>query len=219
LICAGCAGGQTGEESSLLCVDEPALPLRLDEVSQLGFSANDVLALAQGERRASLRWIQTQGYAYGPESEPGVLTVNVTSLGSARYINVVPNEEYVGPEPTIDLCKPRVEVDVQVSMTSEGGALNEQFTETLRSERAGVVTLNHDLDAAKLGGSFAFTQRAFDNERLYRLSVTNKYTAQTLAGALDAYFEHEQGSDSDDSVSSRNVSVACWQTPLESNCR
>jgi len=81
--CGAKAGGQTGEETDDGCVFASS-PLSLQEPSPLGFSAGQVLALAEGQQSAAFGWLQTTGFSYGPESGTGQVTV-ATPTVSAVY--------------------------------------------------------------------------------------------------------------------------------------
>src|SRR4051812_15862013 len=68
--CGAQAGGQTGEETDDGCVFSTS-PLSLQEPSPLGFSAGQVLALADGKQSAAFVWLEAPGFSYGPESGMG----------------------------------------------------------------------------------------------------------------------------------------------------
>src|SRR5688500_13866468 len=71
-------GGQFGEEAGAHCEVVGRTPLALDEVSPLGFSAADVLALAEGQHDEVLSWVEAGG------SSP--LTLTVAQVGDIEYL-------------------------------------------------------------------------------------------------------------------------------------
>lgn len=136
-------GGQFGEEAGAHCVVLTETPLALDEISPLGFSAQELLALAAGASEHELDWVQL--------GQTTSLSLAVTSLDSASYVEqgVERDEGYGGPEPW---CPNVVKVAVRLELSTEDGALAESAETALTSEGADRVSLTLPLDA--VAGSF-----------------------------------------------------------------
>jgi hypothetical protein len=102
----------------------------------LGFSAQDVIALVSGEHRASLSWLESANVDYGPETGRSEITFTVEAIGRPRFIDREPRPRPGGTE--IDLpelfapsCGDSIELDVRMSVATEGGALDELVETTV----------------------------------------------------------------------------------------
>lgn len=107
LVLSSCAGGQTGDSGDVgaFC-SATAEDVELDEVTPTGFSAREVLALAEGVHTAP-------GYAFGVDGDTWAyeysvdvsheVTVEVSYAGGARYIvfdyTDPSSDELGGPKP------------------------------------------------------------------------------------------------------------------------
>lgn len=144
------------------CV-ETVTVIGLDEVSALGFAPAELLTLAAGEHSSPMVWgtgimesIAT--VSFGPESGAGTLSATITHKGGeARYVASTPkaSEELDGGFAS---CADRVEVDVEVTLASAGGALMETFVAPLRGTTAKVAALSHAVELKDLEGSLELTK-------------------------------------------------------------
>jgi hypothetical protein len=205
VLASGCAhtGGQTGEEQGS-CWSK-LTPLSLDAESPLGFSAQDSLSLAAGEHTATLHWIPSTRYAYGPESADGQLQVTITSLGSARYATQDSGQGFDEL-----LCLPSVLTDVAVEFDSAGGAFHESFQGVLAASNRDSATLSATLLGTHLAGSFAFDPTALGDRTFAQLTLNLSFGAGSFSGAVNAGLEQTHGIGSDSSVSLETVPLACW---------
>jgi len=98
-------------------------PLALDEVSAAGFSAQDLLDLAQGSRAATLTWVTDASTD---------LTVTVADPVNARFRD---NEAGECSNDMYYFCPDDLAVDVSMTFATGDGAFSEAWTQTLsRSE-------------------------------------------------------------------------------------
>jgi hypothetical protein len=152
----------TAGEGGELC-SESARPLSLEEGTELGFSAAQVLGWASGEHRESLLW-REQGQSFGPEQGRSELTLTVEPLG-ARFIDRAPKQRSDGSEegPAIalaeigyesDPCADSIALDVRLGIATAGGALAESVETTLHARARDVLTGNVTLPLDQLSGSF-----------------------------------------------------------------
>jgi hypothetical protein len=212
VLCCGCAaGGQTGEETFEPCRQHAVLSLALDDVSALGFSAREVLTFAEGEHTARVQFYPSERFPYRPTEANGLVRLNVTSLGQARFIDLEPRGD--GPEL---YCADRLEIPVRVQFSTEGGAFDEAFESRLVSEFADAARLEHAFDLETLRGSFRFEPEAFSEHRLHRFGASVVFEAEGTSGRLDAAFEHSAGTSPDSSVSLQQVNIARWSPEVPS---
>jgi hypothetical protein len=202
---SGCAhtGGQTGEEQTP-CWSKQT-PLSLDEVSPLGFSAQDSLSLAAGVHSAPLHWLPATDFPYGPESGDGEVTVTVTSLGNARF--ATPSANQMQTELS---CMPSVLSDVAVDFETAGGAFHEQFQGMLVASDPASARISATVLGSHLAGSFAFDPAALGSARLAHIQLNLSFGAQSFSGAVAAGIEQIDGANAGSSASLRNVPLACW---------
>src|SRR5262245_36969972 len=135
----------------------------LDAPSPLGFSAQDMLALAP-QTELNLEWPDraAAGVSYGPESGVTKISIEVTPrTDKPRWNDRSPKQSSSGgPEPALgtldggDGCPDQLELDVSVRLRSAGGALDEQLETTLIAQNAQFARVYQQLPPAKLGGTF-----------------------------------------------------------------
>jgi len=180
-------------------------PLAVAEPSPLGFSAQDSLDLAAGEHAATLHWLTTTNYSYGPESGDSQLTVTITSLGSARFATQ-------DNQAALDdlLCRPSVLTDVTVEFDSAGGAFHERFRGVLMASNADSATLSATLLGTHLAGSFAFDPATLAGRALAQITLNLHFSAGSFSGAISAGIQETQGSGTNSSVSFENVPLSCF---------
>lgn len=144
------------------CVEEVTVLAGVEVVSELGFSAADVLASAAGSRTASMTW--SKGIddgpitiELGPEQGEAQLVVDIAHAGGeVRYIKSTLDGD--GADFSNGQCNDRLEIDVVVDVNSSGGGFAESFTAPLRATTRGIATLRHAIDLADLAGTFAPTK-------------------------------------------------------------
>jgi hypothetical protein len=198
--CGAKAGGQTGEETDDGCVFASS-PLSLQEPSPLGFSAGQVLALAEGQQSAAFGWLQTTGFSYGPESGTGQVTVRTSVTGPAKFarVDVRRGQSH---------CEDQVRIPVSVVLATAGGALDESLTVDLIATTADEAAVTALVPSAELKGAFAFVPDTLSGRRFGRLEVNLRFRARGSAGYLLAGIEGAEPAG--DSVSFQALPLACW---------
>ncbi len=152
---AGAGVGGTGIAGGFSeCVDTPS-DVTADEVTALGFSANDVLAAVGGTHETDLLWMASDLYA--THSLAGTVTPLTLTLAdavtAARYIDSQGGGCVGGDGPCL-VCQPRAEIDVEFGIQSGDGALDETFSVTLVVPSIDNSTFEVDVPAANLQGTY-----------------------------------------------------------------
>jgi hypothetical protein len=198
MLALGCAGGQTGEETTIAC-DETRADLELDEDSPLGFGAEEVLATASASS-VSLEWLATDP-PHTPESGTAELSVSLEPLGAAVFVRsraADGSEKYP--------CADRVEVDVQVALATTGGALAEMFEGKLRASESAVAELSHDFQGGNVAGALSFDAASLAGRRVTRVTFDGSFAEGALSGVLSAGLEQVSG----ENASLQQLTIACF---------
>jgi hypothetical protein len=151
----GIAGPTSGDGA--LC-SETRSALGLDEPSPPGFTANDVLAFAEGSHEATLEYLpDEQSFVVvevSPSSESTALTVTIERRGTAALVDAeVPGGSGPsdgGPSP----CPDSLEVDVGVKVATADGGFDETLEGKLVAYSTAKAMLTIPLDLEALAGSF-----------------------------------------------------------------
>lgn len=175
-------------------------PLSLQERSRLGFSAEQVLALASGEHHADAKWQQTEGVIYGPETGRSQVALRVAATGPARLARVEAAKS-ISP-----VCRDNVRIPIDVALATDGGAFDESFPATLVATSSAEASVSQSLDHGELRGSFAFSPETLGARRFLRLDVDLRFSSESTAGYLLGGIEGGDGS----SASFQPVPLACW---------
>jgi hypothetical protein len=160
-LLAGCKGG--GSEDG--CRDV-VHPIDLDDPTDLGFTAADVVALAPPGGQVELLWPGTAGTT--------ALTVGFTDAGEARFV------DFEQRDPNAE-CHQRIEVDGTLGFSTADGAFAETFQGVvLTASVAEVAWLDHRFDLEQVRGTYDAATYAPDQ-------FCSDY--QSLEGALSASFD------------------------------
>ena len=146
MACSGSGNDKTDLGDSPYC-DDTVTVLGVDDVGTLGFSGQDMLALAEGTHDETFVWTRT--------AESSALSLVVRhDGGEVRQVE----SEAVYPEgTTVDIgieCPDRIEVDVAVTFETADGAFAEAWDLALVAVSAGTVAMDVVLDPDALGGSY-----------------------------------------------------------------
>ena len=211
MLAAGCSvdatrsadGSQFGEEDTP-CAVVDRVELALDEVTELGFSAAELLALAEGEHASTLTWTET-GEATG-------VTVQVTyDGGAAERVDYEIVQSGTGEEPAIEIaCADTVEVPVTFAVHTDDGQLAEEWAAPLVGVVAGQTTAQADLAAPQ--GSFDPWQHVADDSGYDYLSawLELRFDAQGSSGTVHAQGEGGDRSDPDGAVYANHLELGSW---------
>lgn len=159
-------GGTLGSSGAIgNCDAKPSDLDSLDQKTKLGFSANDILAFSAGVHETKIRWGEGDFATFGPETGEHGLRIEVTrASGKPRFVAYEEHksngDDNIGTA-DIGLAYPdcsqlgAVEIDVDVKIKSDGGALDESGKATLRATSALWATLSLDIKAEDIQGKLA----------------------------------------------------------------
>jgi hypothetical protein len=151
LVVVGCFDkGRQDLANGPHCEDSPAV-VTLEEITELGFTGADMLALAQGEHLETLSW------AADGSTSPVLVTVTY-SEGEVRFVD----SEAVYPDTGMTIgigieCSDRVELDATIAISTEDGALAESYELTLASGDGTSVSARSSFDHEAMQGSYTFS--------------------------------------------------------------
>jgi hypothetical protein len=203
-------GPGVGEETgSDYCKKRDSEDVAPDAPTELGFSAGEVLAFVEGTHEETVTWYPQRIASYGPESGSQALTLVITRKGSPRLTHYGPDTG--GAEIGVD-CGPAIEVDVDVTLTTAQGALDERLSGTLQIKSALTASLFLRPDPNKLGGSFHITEVHTPGFKLVQLSLSITFTKFGTAGQLQPTFEMRSNGAVGASAGDRNP-LAAWGPP------
>ncbi len=195
------------------CEEQVTVLAGVDAMSALGFSAADVLSVAEGQHEGPMLWgagiadgpVQV---AFGPEAGAGKLTVAVAYQGGeVRHITSTPKQgDYEGDGGALALCNDRLEVDVAVTVDSEGGAFAESFDAPLRATTRGIGKIAHELALADIQGSFAVTKLEPANAKVAPIALDIGISGAGLFGGASSFVEVSEG----DTASAGALTIARW---------
>jgi hypothetical protein len=193
-------GGQTGDDSGVIALECDVVTQRelgLNELSFLGFSANEMLALVLGTHTLSMRWFSPEGSVDGPPSE---VTVGVELVGdTVRQLDRFDSKYGVD-------CTSLLEADAHLTLTSADGALAEEGEGTLDlGGVAGLVNASFTIPAP-LGGTYTFDPPNFNGQEPSGLGARMTFSRYGQSGALGTIYGTGR-----DAVSFRLSEWPVWQ--------
>jgi hypothetical protein len=209
-------GGETAGGSAN-CKVTSATELGLDAESALGFTANDVLAFVEGTHEETLRWYPQDGFSYAPESGEHALTVQITRDGAPRFTKYTRASNGSLGEIALagvdgEPCSDAIEIDVEVLVKTDQGALDETFPATLIVRNDKAVSIYHRFKEDKAQGSFVVTNVNLANARVVQLALSIQLTRYSMQGNFTGIVEQRLGEGPTAGVSagsSRNP-IASW---------
>jgi hypothetical protein len=173
-------------------------PLGLNEDSPLGFSAADILAFSEGTHEEAIRWNpQLSGVTLSPESGEQEITITVTASGEPRFVQPKPPENNGEEDLLIDIesgCASWVEIDVDVTVETSGGALDETFEGLLRAQSPLTSSIFYGPDPDELGGDFAVAVSGdFEGFTLAQLGLNVRFSAYGVGGTFNGLLQRVTG--------------------------
>jgi hypothetical protein len=213
LLVAACSSSATDggsnepddpKEALMGCLPVTVTPIGLDEPTALGFTAADVLAIADGDHQTTLAW--DKGGSTG-------LGVSVTAdAASARYVAREWQDDGSGSlaEPAMD-CVDVIEIDAALGFATEDGAFAESWATTLSASEPGLVYLGASVAPDAIAGSYQVTEvdpAQFDELTLFfDVSIDGGGATGSVAGQA---VQGADNPDPDSSVSAMRFSVAAF---------
>jgi hypothetical protein len=225
-LTSACAGGQTGdlsgeqdddntgEHASGGCEEHEQELASFDEATVAG-TANELLAYAEGAFEAPLVWKEPregQSWTAGPETGEGTLHIDVARGQKAYLLTYTPKPSNNGTEAAVLCPGPRLGVEAKVTVASDGGALAEQYDTRLRSEAAGVATLDIPLDLGNLSGSLEVTS-SNPKAKLVQTRLEATLTSAGMTGSIAGMEQVDSGGTS----SAMAAVIAVW--PASEACQ
>ncbi len=173
------------------CVVDSATEIAPDAQTSLGFKASDVLAFLESTREEKLSWNPQQNFSYGPESGLHTLSLSIARQGAPRLTKY---KSAAGPFGEIALaggsgCSDAIEIDLEVKLKTDQGALDETFETTVVVRHAKLVTIYHRLKDDKPSGSFAVSNISLPNARVVQLTFSIQLTPFGTQGSFSGIVE------------------------------
>ena len=206
-VVAGCGLGGKDLETGPYCEDTPTV-VALDEVTDLGFAAQALVDLAQGDHTETFTW------ARDDSTTPLSLTVTHGG-GEARFVDstaVYPDGG--GESPAIGvICEDRVEVDVDLQFATDDGAFDEAWALAIWGVESDTATFRQDLDPDGLGGSYDMADdigdEAYDDRSLW---VGGAFALEGASGEVMGQISGSEDCDAGDTCTAwaASVSVGSW---------
>ncbi len=198
------------DEAGAGCTDSYT-ELAADEVSALGFSADEVLAAIAGSRSETLQW------ADGPQTSITVEAIHTG--GPIRFVDSEPTPHDGG----MDLlaaahCEDRVEIEAQVTVTTDDGLLNETFDVMLAADEPTSADFTaSDLAIDDLAGDYQIREIDTSQYDTVAVSIHVGIGMEDTWGQVSEFGEYiEQGNGDSGVAMAENVETGAW--PLDLDC-
>lgn len=179
--------GSYGRPDYIACEDTTTA-LDLADVSPLGFSGDDVLAMVAGPLSAAAEWSERAGAP--------TVTVSVMTAGTAIFHDLEPALDTGGAvaEGAPDgPCSDALELPVTVSFSTDDGAFAEHSTTAMWVTDLAYVSVGAALDPAALGGTFTFTEIDPAEWDSVTLDLSNSWTGDGITGQVSMQASREVG--------------------------
>lgn len=164
-----------------LCADGSTREIALDEVIDNGFSAQDILAFAEGVHDERIRWQPPDGAAISPERGEHALRVTV-ERASDRAADIEPEVAVIGHGAS---CSHWLAIPVTVGLQSDGGALNDAISGTLLATHERVAYFRATSIGDELAGELSVSPPREDVYlSIFELAIT--FSEQGASGTLAA---------------------------------
>lgn len=192
LWASACSSGDVpkAQNQELRCIDTPQALASLDAPTPLGISAQQVLDFSVGKRQDPLHWraLALGGeltFATSPESGVTQLSTELRWANTpARWVVSVP-EFPTGTDLDISDCPDRLEIDVQLSVESQNGALREAVNTTLVATSPYAARIRHISSKTQPPqGSMGLIQTNPEGVQLTNLIYNLSYTPAAHYGEL-----------------------------------
>ncbi len=217
-LLAACDFGGIAQPDNLAqdggCVDTARPLAGVEAQSSLGFSAAQLLARVEGEHVSPMVWaeaLEEGDIRVEFNTTPGMAELRAVVRylgGEVREVSSEPEESGFTLGGGAGGCPDYLEVDVEIELVSDDGALAETLPATLRSwdPRFGKVDLELPLDA--LEGSLAVRTVEPAHARVVDPSLQLGLSQLGLSGGIEGGVELESG----DAVGFGVLPIASWPT-------
>jgi hypothetical protein len=178
-----------------------------EEVSALGFSANELLPLAAGEFSETL--------IYKDESSTALLLSFTPDLSAVAYVDseaVYPDTEGANTADIGVICEDRLEVGGTLSFATEDGLFADVFSGVLSAMEVATASLTVDLMEQASAGTFEPESYPTDVYDSMSMGLVATWNAQGSSGVISGSTLHDEGCDGDIcSASSEQLEVGSWE--------
>ncbi len=188
----GATGGTGGASVvEVGCLADNTRTLRLKEVSELGFSAEQALGLALGAHSASVAWATpSDAVTLEVTPAPGQTELELTvtyDKGEIRYV-----ERSLGASSEAEAsedCSDLMEIDVFVHVKTDNLAFDDTFPATLVVRTARFASLQVKFNPAKLAGSFGVNVIEPVGGEAKQFIVDASFTQGGFAGSISSIIQ------------------------------
>jgi hypothetical protein len=212
----GTAGGNCTEEETEL---DPGA------TTPLGFNAQAIIDLVAGEHTESLAWLDSPT-EYGPESGVSEITLNITPIGAAVFVDrEVRTSSNTGEEggPGIGLgeiyspCNDSVRLNVSIHMTTAGGAFDETVETTIDAKAGDFASGSFSIDLTEIAGAFQATPVAPANFVIIKSSLSAQLGFTTY-GSVGAFSLSSESRSTDGQAAGQGGGGPIAHFPAENYC-
>lgn len=192
-------------EADMPYCEEIVTVLGMDEVSALGFSGADLVALAEGTHVETLRWSED-----GATTE---LTLEVAITATeVRYVDAEPVYPEEGDVPAIGIeCPDSLEVDATLGFTTADGAFAESFATEIASYEGEQAFTWITVDPEELEGTWTYTLMDPSEYDELSLFVDMAFDADGSTGVVYAQASGAEECDDDECTAwATQDEVATW---------
>ncbi len=192
--------------------EETITTLGVDEVSALGFSAEEILLLAEKTHE------ETLAYVSGDTTD---LTITIArDDGEIRFVDSEPKVDDTDGdlELAAPYCQDRLEIDAGMDFVTADGQFAEHFDVTLRATNADEATVSVRLDPSSLAGGFVVeVPEGAEGYDEVEMSVDASFDQAGSDGRISVQFSgSEEDSSTGEGVAwATSVVVGEWPPPEE----
>lgn len=191
-----------GDETYTPRCAETVSSLTLDQATDLGFTAQELISSVTGGSSDTLTW--SDGTTTGVHLGVGYAD------GALRYVHSEVEEPPEDAGAILDIaviCEDRIEVVADVTLKTDDGAFDEMWTVTLRALASDEASFNQDLLPGDLTGTYDY--RALDPAEYDSTSAALSVSLRTgiSTGNIFEMGEKTEG-DGDDGTSSATSALA-----------
>jgi len=190
------APGPTSDGAFANCDAVPETLNGLASETRIGISPAQILKFAEGVHDTKIRWQPSETATYAPETGEHDIQITVTHTdGEARLVEYETKkstgEQVLTDDISFSDCASlaTVEVDVQVTIKSDGGALDESLTGTLRARSKSWATLSLPVEVDRLGGSFKIVSTKPAGITLIQAAIELAFSPVGVSGSFGGLFE------------------------------
>jgi hypothetical protein len=170
------------------CLEDATVLDSTEAMSDIGFTAADVLAFAAGEHASTFVLYDPGPYTFMNAGPPSPLALSVAHEGGEiRFVDVWPNPDSLDPDP---YCPPRLEVDVVVGVVTDDGLFDESFETVLVAPAIDYAWFERYFDPHGFAGSFSGDDVSFEDGEITTFSIFGTFDPADLdvpvSGTLQA---------------------------------